>query len=246
VDELETELFGQSPVDGAGGSERAGRVALCDSGTLHLKEIDQAPLHSQTKLVRLLRDHEYERVDDMRPRTTDVRVIASTSADLRQAVCDGTFREDLLMSLSVVEIVIPPLRSRPDDVPLLAERYLAFFARENHRRMSGFSSDAKFAMSQYAWPGNGHELRNVVERAVLLCRGEEIGIEHLPPNLLNDAPTYSVGDLVPLETIKKSHVMKVVASTRSLRRAAWILGVDPSSLCRWMQRYGAIDDQPAA
>jgi NtrC-family two-component system response regulator AlgB len=246
VDELEAELFGLAPSSGPMGAERPARVVLCDGGTLLLKEIDQTPLHPQTKLLRLLRDHEYERVDDMRPRTADVRIIASTSADLPLAVREGKFRHDLLMCLGVVEIVIPPLRSRGDDIPLLADRYLAFFGREHNRRMAGISDDALYAMRQYYWPGNGHELRNVIERAVLLCRGAQIGIEHLPPNLLNAEPAYRVGDLVPLETIKKSHVMKVVASTRSLRRAAWILGVDPSSLCRWMQRYGIKDDQPAA
>jgi DNA-binding NtrC family response regulator len=246
VDELEAELFGVTSAFSPAGAERPGRVVLCDGGTLFLKEINQAPLHPQTKLLRLLRDQEYERVDDSRAKNADVRIIASTSVDLQQAVRDGTFRHDLLMSLSVVEIVIPPLRSRSDDIPLLAERYLAFLGREHDRRIGGFSTDAMYAMNKNSLPGNGHELRNVVERAVLLCRGEQIGIEHLPPNLLNATPAYSVGDLVPLETIKRSHVMQVVASTRSLRRAAWILGVDPSSLCRWMQRYGASDDQPAA
>jgi NtrC-family two-component system response regulator AlgB len=246
VDELEAELFGMSPATSPIGSEKPGRVVLCDGGTLFLDEIGKAPLHLQSKIFRLLRDHEYERVDEMRPKQADVRIIASSSADLRKAVIDGMFREDLLMTLGAMEIVIPPLRSRPNDIPLLAERYLAFFCRENHRVIAGFSTDASYAMSKYSWPGNGHELRNVVERAVLLCKGERIGIEHLPPNLLNSAPAYSVGDLVPLETIERSHVMQVVASTRSLRRAASILGVDSSTLCRWMKRYGATDDQPAA
>jgi NtrC-family two-component system response regulator AlgB len=110
----------------------------------------------------------------------------------------------------------------------------------------GITSDALFAMNKYSWPGNIRELRNVIERAVLLCRSEKIGIEHLPPNLLNSEPAYAVGDLVPLEIIEKNHVLQVVASTRSLRRAASILGVDSSTLCRWMKRYGVRDDQPAA
>jgi NtrC-family two-component system response regulator AlgB len=128
----------------------------------------------------------------------------------------------------------------------LVERYLAFFGRQNHRKVAGFTADAMYALSKYHWPGNVRELRNVVERAVLLCRSATIGIEYLPPNLLNSSPAYTVGDLVPLEIIEKSHVLQVVASTRSLRRAASILGIDSSTLCRWMKRYGAGDDQPAA
>jgi NtrC-family two-component system response regulator AlgB len=198
----------------------------------------------QARLQRLLHDHEYERVDEMQSKRADVRVIATTSVDLQIAASAGKFRTDLLMSLDVVQIVVPPLRSRQNDIPLLAERYLALSNRDNHRQVLGFSADALYAMNKYAWPGNVRELRNVIERAVLLCRNQRIGVEHLPPNLLNSSPSFAVGDLVPLETIQKSHVLQVVASTRSLRRAASILGVDSSTLCRWMKRYGMPDDQP--
>jgi NtrC-family two-component system response regulator AlgB len=242
-DPLEAKLFGLNP-DGA--AEQRGTVAFCDGGTLFLDEVGKTPARIQSKLVRLLNDNEYERMDDLNVRKSDVRVVASTSVDLQQATKAGTFNFDLLMALDIVQISIPPLRARPDDIPLLAERYLAFFGRENHRPIAGFSPEALFAMKKYTWPGNVRELRNVVERAVLLCKADFIGIEHLPPNLLNANPAYAVGDLVPLETIERSHVLQVVASTRSLRRAASILGIDASTLCRWIKRYGASDDQPAA
>jgi NtrC-family two-component system response regulator AlgB len=241
-DPLEAELFGLIPSAAVQG---IGRVAFCDGGTLFLDEISKLPAALQTKLVRLLHDKEYERMDEMTCRHADVRVIASTSVDLHQAVRDGNFRSDLLLALDIVQICIPPLRARPLDIPLLTQRYVAFFGKENHRMIAGVSSDAMYALTNYHWPGNVRELRNVIERAVLLCRSSTIGIEHLPPNLLNSDPAFSVGDLVPLETIEKSHVLQVVASTRSLRRAASILGIDSSTLCRWMKRYGG-DDQPAA
>jgi two-component system, NtrC family, response regulator AlgB len=245
-DALEAELFGQSPGHALGNGETPGRAAFCDGGTLFLDEVGQIPARLQTKLLRLIRDREYERVEETNPRQADVRIIASTSVDLQEAVKAGTFRADLLMSLDVVEIAVPALRNRPEDIPLLAERYLAMFRAQNRAHAVGITSDALFAMNKYSWPGNIRELRNVIERAVLLCRSEKIGIEHLPPNLLNSEPAYAVGDLVPLEIIEKNHVLQVVASTRSLRRAASILGVDSSTLCRWMKRYGVRDDQPAA
>jgi NtrC-family two-component system response regulator AlgB len=246
VDALEAELFGLSLANASAGADKTARVAFCDGGTLLLDEVGQVPPRLQARLLRLLRDHEYERADEVNTRTADVRIIATTAVDLQLAAKAGAFRSDLLMSLDVVQIVVPPLRSRKEDIPLLAERYLALFNRENHRHILGLTSDALYAMDKYLWPGNVRELRNVIERAVLLCQSDRIGIEHLPPNLLNSSPAYAVGDLVPLETIEKSHVLQVVASTRSLRRAASILGVDSSTLCRWMKRYGADDDQPAA
>jgi NtrC-family two-component system response regulator AlgB len=245
-DALEVELFGISPSTHHTVAEKPGAAAFCDGGTLLLEEVGQAPARLQSKLQRLLHDKEYERMDESRARPVDVRIVATTSADLQPFVRDGRFRSDLLLVLNVVEIYVPPLRNRIEDIPMLAERYLAFFAKEHHRTVSGFSTDASFAMQKYRWPGNVRELRNVVERATLLCRGGQIGIEHLPPNLLNSHSGYAVGDLIDLETIERSHVLQVVAATRSLRRAASILGVDSSTLCRWMKRYGASDDQPAA
>jgi NtrC-family two-component system response regulator AlgB len=245
-DSLEAELFGQSSTPTLAGSEKTGRAAFCDGGTLFLDEVGQIPSRLQAKVMRLIRDREYERMDETNTRTADVRVIASTTVDLQQAVKAGTFRSDLLMSLDVVEIPVPALRNRLEDLPILAERYLALFKSQNPAHAVGVTSDALFAMTKYSWPGNIRELKNVIERAVLMCRSEMIGIEHLPPNLLNSDPIYAVGDLVPLETIEKSHVLQVVASTRSLRRAASILGVDSSTLCRWMKRYAVRDDQPAA
>jgi two-component system, NtrC family, response regulator AlgB len=234
---LEVELFGLTPANKQ--SADAGKVAFCEGGTLVLEEIGQAPPRLQAKLTQLIEDHEYERVDEPRSRKADVRVITTSSVPLVEAVDKGDFRPDLLLAIQTVEIQIPALRNRPLDIPLLAERYLAFFGRENRRTIAGFTRDAMDKLHRHAWPGNVRELRNVVERAVLLCRGETIGVEHLPPNLLNSSLSYAVGDMVDLETIERLHITQVVGSSRSLRRAAVILGIDNGTLCRKMKRYAA-------
>ena len=253
TDTLEAELFGLSPAHTRNGADSAGKIAFCDGGTLLLDEVGEAPHRLQAKLLRLLRDRDYERMDEMKSRPVDIRIIASTSSDLEKAVKANTFRADLLLSLDVIQIVIPPLRSRPDDIELLAERYLALFNRQNHRHILGITSDALYAMNKYTWPGNVRELRNVVERAVLLCSSDKIGIEHLPPNLLNTTPSFAVGDLVPTpRTIRKKPCSPGCRiDPLSYARAASILGVDSSTLCRWMKRYEMTDnpahnDQPAA
>jgi NtrC-family two-component system response regulator AlgB len=234
VDALEAELFGISPEhsQAAGG----GRVAFCEGGTLVLDEIGAMPVRLQNKVLRLVGAQEYERVDEARPRAADVRVVATSSTDLAKGVEAGTFRQDLLLALNVVEIQIPALRNRPDDIELLAERYLAFFSRDR-QKPAVLSTDAMHIILKHSWPGNSRELRNVMERAVMLCEGGTIGVAHLPPNLLNSAPSFTIGDLVPLDSIEKMHILKVVASTRSLRRAAAVLEIDSGTLCRRMKRY---------
>ena len=247
VDALEAELFGLSPdhapsaQDGVGG-----RVAFCEGGTLVLNEIGRTPPRLQAKLLRLIEQKEYERVDESSPRPGNVRIVATSSDDLQNAVALGQFRPDLLLALNVVEIPLAALRNRPEDVAMLAERYLAFFCRGKARPVTGFTSDAMHTLQRHVWPGNTRELRNVIERATLLCGGDVIGVEHLPPNLLNSAPNYTLGDLVPLETIEKMHILKVVASTRSLRRAAAVLEIDSGTLCRRMKRYDGEAQPPVS
>jgi NtrC-family two-component system response regulator AlgB len=234
---LDAELFGVTAENDAGRVEVPGRVAFSDTGTLLLDEVGGTPPSLQPKLLRLLRDKEYERLYDFRPRKADVRIVATVSNDLNDAVQQRRLRPELLLALDVVRLEIPPLRQRPEDLRLLAKRYLALFSRENHRHVSGFTQDAFHAMQQYAWPGNVRELRNLIERAVLLCRGEEIGLEHFPPNLLPTIAQYEVGDLVALEKIEEAHIRCVLASAGTLRGAATILGIDPSTLTRKLRRF---------
>jgi NtrC-family two-component system response regulator AlgB len=253
VEDLETELFGAT----ASADVRPGAVAVSHGGTLLLDNISKAPMQLQPQLMTLMRDKEYERPDIFTRRSIDIRVIATTSANLWQAVENRQFREDLLMALSVVEVLVPALRERPEDIMLLAERYLAHFSREHHRPIIGISRDAGFVLRMHAWPGNVRELRNVIERAVLTCTSDIIGLDHLPVDLVNagvrgkNPPTgdYKVGDLVPLEVIEDSHIRQVLASAKTIRRAAAILGVNACALSRKVKLKGLrpeVDDDKSA
>jgi NtrC-family two-component system response regulator AlgB len=240
VDCMEVELFGAGPDAQA----KVGAIAFCHGGTLLLDEISNIPMRLQHKLLAVIRDREYERQDQFVRRPADVRIVATTSADLRHAVELGKFRADLLLALNVAQVDIPALRERPEDIILLADRYLAHLSREHHKPIAGFTRDATFLLKSHLWPGNTRELRNVVERAVLACATEFVGLEHLPADLKNAAVKsktdglngYQVGDLVPLEVIEEAHIQQVLASAKTIRRAAAVLGVNASALCRRLKR----------
>jgi NtrC-family two-component system response regulator AlgB len=243
-DVLEAELFGLQPKEpgnasGELSSELSGWVHFCDGGTLLLEEVGDLPPSLQPKLLRLLRDKEYERFNDFKTRSANVRIIATTSVDLQNAVKHRRFLPELLLALEVVHLDLPPLRQRPEDVQMLAMRYLAYFARENHRSIVGFKPQAWEVLSKHTWPGNVRELRNVIERAVIMCKPEYIEVEHLPPNLLSAPAAYSIGDLVSMDTIQDAHIRMVVASTRSLRSAAAVLGMHPDTIVRRLKRAGS-------
>jgi NtrC-family two-component system response regulator AlgB len=236
---LESELFGHVKGAFTGAlRDHLGRLAACEGGTLFLDEIGDLPLPLQAKLLRVLQEKEYERVGEVVTRKADVRIITATGVDLAAAVKAGRFREDLFYRLNVVDIVVPPLRERREDILPLAERLLAFLARQNHRRILGFTKAAQAALQHYPWPGNVRELRNVIERAVLLGTGETIGVECMPLCLTPTPPEPKVGDLVSLETIEERHIRQVLAATKSLEEAARILGMDPVTLWRRRKKYG--------
>jgi NtrC-family two-component system response regulator AlgB len=236
---LESELFGH--VKGAfTGAVRdyPGRVAACEGGTLLLDEIGDLPLALQPKLLRFIQEKEYERVGDSTTRKADVRLITATNWDLEKAVREGRFREDLFFRLNVIQIEIPPLRDRPDDVMALAEQLQIFFGRSNHRSFSGFTPEALQALKQYAWPGNVRELSNVIERAAIFCRTDQIGIECLPVNFSPDESFPNIGDPITLEKIEEQHIRRILAATKSLQEAADILGIDQATLWRRRKKYG--------
>lgn len=236
VNELDAELFGLTRRDVHPPVDVPGRVEFCKGGTLVLHDVAQTPPSLQPKLLRLLTDKEFERFDDFQNRRADVRVIATSGTDPDLAVRQRRLRPELLLMLDVIRIELPPLRDRPEDIRMLARRYLAHYARENHRPITGLSNDALNALRKYPWPGNTRELRNLVERAVMLCRSGEVGLEHFPPNLLNAPAKFGIGDLVPLDAIEDLHIRRVLDSTGSIKGAAAVLGIGVSTMVRWMKR----------
>jgi NtrC-family two-component system response regulator AlgB len=218
------------------GVSGAGRVEACAGGTLLLDEISQTPPSLQPKLLRLLEDTEYERHNEFKPRKADVRLIVTSRVDLLHEQQQGRFRDDLLLACETIRIDIPPLRQRPEDIPLLAGRYLTHFSRENHRLIGGFTAAAMQVLKEHLWPGNIRELRNVIERAVLMCKADQIGLEHLPQNLLNSPNAHGIGDLVALETIEQMHIRKVVDSMPTLASAAAVLKMHPGTVVRRLKQ----------
>jgi len=237
---LESELFGHAKGSFTGAlRDYPGRIAACQGGTLLLDEISDLPLSIQPKLLRLLQDKVYERVGEVETRRADVRIIAATNLDIEAAVRAKTFREDLFYRLNVVDITVPPLRERREDIPSLTERILAFFARQNHRRLLGLTDDALGVLQVYDWPGNVRELHNAIERAVLLCNEDRIGVEHLPVKLAPvNEPVPNIGDAVSLDKIEEIHIRRVLGGARSLDEAAAILGMDSVTLWRRRKKYG--------
>jgi NtrC-family two-component system response regulator AlgB len=234
---LESELFGHVKGAFTGAvADSAGRIASSDGGTLFLDEIGDLPVQLQPKLLRFVQDREYERVGDAVTRHADVRMIAATNVNLEEAVRAGKFREDLLYRIQVVQIDMPPLRQRPEDIVYLAERFLAALA--SGRNIAGFTDEALTILRTYQWPGNIRELRNVIERAVILCQGDRIGVEYLPSNVAARSETMGLGDPISLGKLEELHIRRVLAKSKSLEDAAKILGIDLATLWRRRKKYG--------
>jgi len=239
---LESELFGHMKGAFTGAVRTTeGRVATADGGTLFLDEIGDLPLPLQPKLLRLVQDRTYERIGEAKSRTTDVRIVAATNRDLEAEVAAGRFREDLLYRLNVIEVTVPPLRERRADLLPLADHLLAQLAGRVYKPLTGFTAAAREALLRHRWQGNVRELRNVIERGVLLCKGSEIDVKDLPPSLTNPAPTASrtaVGEEVSIDTIEMEHIRRVLASSPTLEDAARTLGIDSSTLYRKRKKFG--------
>ena len=203
-----------------------------------MDEIGDLPLSIQAKLLRVLQEKVYERLGDLKTRKANVRIIAATNIDLESAIKTGRFREDLFYRLDVVEITVPPLRERREDIAPLAETLLAFFARQNHRRILGFSDKAVEALKNYEWPGNVRELRNAVEHSVLLCKDTLVGIHHLPIKLKPLEREPAAGDPVTMEELERTHIRRVLASSKSVEEACRILGMDSVTFWRKRKKYG--------
>ena len=235
---FESELFGH--VKGAFTDARADRTGfweLADGGTLFLDEIGNLPVKLQAKLLRVLQTGEFQRVGSGKTLRADVRVLAATNVDIRAEVAEGRFREDLLYRLNTVELRIPPLRDRREDVPLLAAFFLRRQAARYRKSLEGFTPDAMRALLDYAWPGNVRELEHTVERAAILARGSQISAEDL--HLLPPADGAASLDQMELEEVERVLIRKALQRCGgNVTHAAEALGVSRSALYRRLQRYG--------
>jgi two-component system, NtrC family, response regulator AlgB len=235
---LESELFGHVKGAFTGAvADKVGKVTRAEGGTLFLDEIGELPLEVQPKLLRLLQEKEYERVGESKTRRANVRVIAATNRNLDQAVRDGRFREDLYYRLNVIAIHMLPLRERPGDVIRIAGGSLQFFAGQCGKRLKGFSPEAVRALQHYAWPGNLRELRNVIERAVILAGSDEVDLPDLPEKFSQETPPAArpgleIGARVSIEDLENEHIARVVQQTATMEEAAKVLGIDPATLYR--------------
>ena len=235
---FESEIFGH--VKGAftdARTDRIGRFELANNGTLFLDEIANVPLRQQAKLLRVLETGELERVGSSQTRRVDVRVLSATNAEPREEVSSGNFREDLLFRINTVEIHLPPLRERREDIPLLAMHFLNRSRARYRKQVAGFSSAAMQQMMQYAWPGNVRELEHTVERAVLLCRGDEID----PANLAITAARASTPsfDNMSIDEVESLLIRKVLRRCDgNISQAADVLGLSRAALYRRIEKYG--------
>lgn len=237
-DLLESELFGHVRGAFTGAiKDNPGRIAACDGGTLFLDEIGDMALPVQSKLLRFIQDKEYERLGDSILRRANVRIIAATNADLVKLIAEGRFREDLYYRLNVISLTIPPLRERPEDIMAFAEGFLSFFCHINHKPLFTFTKEAVEILSTYSYPGNIRELRNIIERAVILGTGQQIGEYDLTEKIAPSTSSLNIGDLVPLSKIEEIHIRRIIAKASSLQEAADILGVDQATLWRKRKVY---------
>jgi NtrC-family two-component system response regulator AlgB len=236
---LTSELFGHVRGAFTGATrDQPGRVETAQGGTLFLDEIAEVSPALQAKLLRFVQDHEFERIGETQTRRADVRIMAATNRDLEEAVASGRFREDLFYRLNVVELALPPLRERREDILPMAERFLAFFGRAAGRAGLSWAPAALEALAAYSWPGNVRELRNVVERAVILWPGDVVEVDALPEKIAQTQGEVAVlgGDFA-LEAIQREHIQRVMARCPTLDEAAHILGIDTSTLYRRRKRY---------
>lgn len=231
---LESELFGHVKGGFTGAvKDRQGRFELADGGTIFLDEIAEISPSIQAKLLRVIQSKEFERVGESVTRKVDVRIIAATNRDLDEALKEGSFREDLFYRLNALRLKLPPLRERPEDIPLLIQYFLKKFAKETAIEIS---PEAMLALRTYRWSGNVRELENVIERAALLAKDGIVELSHLPEEVRSSAekPSHALS----LEEVEKLHIKRVLQHAKDYDEAAQILGIDPATLWRKRKKYG--------
>lgn len=243
---LESELFGHVKGSFTGAiKDKWGKVHEANGGTLFLDEIGELPLDIQPKLLRLLQEREYERLGETKPRQADVRVIAATNRDLKKCVDEGTFREDLYYRLNVISVEMPSLRERPNDLKYFADSFVSFFAEQTSRPIDGFSESGLTRLVSHDWPGNLRELRNAIERGVILARGNQLDDIDLPTpeaaiRQTNGDPSEAIrpGGDASIDQLEEEHIRRVLARSKTLQEAAEILGIDQATLYRKRKKLG--------
>jgi two-component system response regulator AtoC len=235
---LESELFGHEKGSFTGAyAQKKGKFEFANGGTLFLDEVGEMSANIQVHLLRVLEEKEFTRVGGNEPSRVDVRVISATNKDLRKAIEKQEFREDLYYRLNVVNIELPPLRERKEDIPLLAEHFLYKFAIENQKEITGFSPEAMEFVLDYDWPGNVRELENAIERAVILAKDSIITIGDLPQE--NLSPAYSTTPRKNLKEVERGHIWNVLRETGdNYSEAARILGISRMTLYNKAKEYG--------
>ena len=225
----------------------AGKVQEAERGTLFLDEVGELTADAQARLLRFLNDRTYERLGEARERHADVRVIAATNRRLEEEINAGRFRDDLFYRLNVITLTVPALRDRPEDIPLLAQHYLAMFGRKQGRTALAFATDAEDAMRSHSWPGNLRELRNAVERAVILAPGRlltpfDLGLSTARRTTQEASVDHAirVGSPISLAALEREHLAQVVAQSPSLEAAARTLDIDATTLQRKRKRFGLV------
>lgn len=233
---LESELFGYEKGAFTGAdSQHKGHFERANGGTIFLDEIGEINQSTQVKLLRVLQERKFERVGGEKSIDVDVRVVAATNKNLEEEVKAGRFREDLFYRLNVVRIQMPSLRERKDDIPLLMHSFLTEFCKENNKNIKGFDTKSKAVMLKYSWPGNIRELRNCVESAVVMCSGDEIKIEDLPPALQNKFEEKNI--IIPIGiTLEEAELIiineNLVYNNGNKSKTADILGIGRKTLHR--------------
>jgi two-component system response regulator HydG len=241
---LESELFGYERGAFTGANARKeGRFELADGGTLFLDEIGEVSPAVQVKLLRVLQDGQFERLGGTKTIDADVRIVAATNKNLPEEVEKKRFREDLFYRLNVVNIEVPPLRRRKEDIPLLALHFLSIYAERNNKPIEGFSDEAILALTTFDWPGNVRELENAVERAVIFTNGTNVPLTALPQSVSAFAEskhslTFKIG--TPLEELERQAIEITLHHTRGDKStAARLLGIAPRTIYRYLERKQA-------
>jgi transcriptional regulator with GAF, ATPase, and Fis domain len=245
---VESELFGHEKGSFTGALQRRiGRFELADGGTIFLDEVGELPLDAQVKLLRVLQEREIERIGSVHSTKIDVRIITATNRDLHAAVKAGSFRADLLYRLNVFPIEVPPLSSRPSDIPLLVDRFVTKFSTKMNKKIDGVSESTMDRLMKYAWPGNIRELENVIERATILSKGPTLQIDEVMIQG-NSVPLLPVAD--SLEEVERAHILRILKNVNWViegkQGAATKLGLHPNTLRSRMQKLGIKKSSPTS